>query len=270
MNARYLLFLLLLLSQGVAAQKDEAVMAVHYTFSHMRDTAHPDVLFTENMVLLVGHEMNLYTNYDKLRNDSVVQSMAGKPGNVAEAMAISRSLPRVSQTEYFTFKTAPRRLNVKYRLLNDYLVNDTLPQISWTVLPDTMSILGVSCQKAVGKCKGRVYTAWFCPDIPVSSGPWKLNGLPGLILQATDAANQVSFKLANINYDTSRGYFTFRFPDKATVTTRQDFMKMQEAMRRDPAGFLANATDGKVKLTSTNMPANMPVRTVPNPLELEP
>ena len=46
---------------------------------------------------------------------------------------------------------------------------------------------------ATADFRGRRWTAWFATDIPVSDGPWKLSGLPGLILEAYDKGHQYTF-----------------------------------------------------------------------------
>ena len=72
-------------------------------------------------------------------------------------------------------------------------VKDKAGIISWELLNETKKINSFNCQKARGNFRGRIYTVWFTNDIPVSLGPWKLNGLPGLILEATDSLNQFQF-----------------------------------------------------------------------------
>ncbi len=46
---------------------------------------------------------------------------------------------------------------------------------------------------ATSDFRGRHWTAWFATDIPVSDEPWKLGGLPGLILKAYDKGHQYTF-----------------------------------------------------------------------------
>ncbi len=46
---------------------------------------------------------------------------------------------------------------------------------------------------ATTKDHGRDWTVWFTPDIPIQEGPWKLCGLPGLILEAAESTGQHSF-----------------------------------------------------------------------------
>lgn len=58
-------------------------------------------------------------------------------------------------------------------------------EMEWEIVPDSSRIvLGYNCLAATTTYHGRPWMAWFTPDIAVSDGPWKLHGLPGLILEA--------------------------------------------------------------------------------------
>lgn len=54
---------------------------------------------------------------------------------------------------------------------------------------------GYLCHKAVGKYGGRTWTAWYTEDIASAFGPWKLRGLPGLIVKAEDNEGIHCFEL---------------------------------------------------------------------------
>lgn len=68
----------------------------------------------------------------------------------------------------------------------------------WKIIESTDTILGYPCQKATNSYGGRNYTAWFTLDIPMSDGPWKLYGLPGLILKAEDSSHIFRFEAIGI------------------------------------------------------------------------
>jgi len=64
-------------------------------------------------------------------------------------------------------------------------------KIDWKIMDEFKDISGFKCQKATGFFRGREYTAWFTLHIPVPFGPWKLHGLPGLILEAYDTDQMI-------------------------------------------------------------------------------
>jgi GLPGLI family protein len=75
-----------------------------------------------------------------------------------------------------------------------YLIRELKPDFGWQITEERKSIGGYECIKAVSQpFRGRMYEAWFAPEIPISNGPWKLGGLPGLILEAEDKKGQVKF-----------------------------------------------------------------------------
>lgn len=68
----------------------------------------------------------------------------------------------------------------------------------WQVLSQTDTVGGYLCYKALAEFGGRNWTAWYAPEIPVDAGPWKLHGLPGLILRATDDTGSYAFDLSGL------------------------------------------------------------------------
>ena len=56
--------------------------------------------------------------------------------------------------------------------------------IKWTLSDDTLTVGGYLCKTATCQLHGRKWTVRYSEDIPTTAGPWKLCGLPGLILKA--------------------------------------------------------------------------------------
>ncbi|MCW5923698.1 MAG: GLPGLI family protein [Saprospiraceae bacterium] len=84
------------------------------------------------------------------------------------------------------------------------IVEDTLGDIAWVISPTERKTFGpYQCHKALGKFGGREYEAWFAIDIPANTGPYKLGGLPGLILEARTLDDQVKFTFVKIELSTT-------------------------------------------------------------------
>ncbi len=75
------------------------------------------------------------------------------------------------------------------------------PDITWTLTDDTLTVSGYLCQQATATFRGVAWTAWYTEEIPSSVGPWRLRGLPGLIVDAKSVAH--TFRLVEVRQETS-------------------------------------------------------------------
>ena len=84
------------------------------------------------------------------------------------------------------------------------VIQDTLDCIKWEVKSETRIIFNYKCVKAITFFRGRSYVAWFAPDIPLSDGPWKFNGLPGLIFEVYDTDKKFLWTLSSFEKVTEK------------------------------------------------------------------
>lgn len=77
---------------------------------------------------------------------------------------------------------------------------DTVGLFNWRIETQKKLVGFYQCQKATATFRGRNYTAWFSDQIPVRNGPWKIDGLPGLIIEVYDDENLVYWKLESIQF----------------------------------------------------------------------
>ncbi len=83
-----------------------------------------------------------------------------------------------------------RQVNGKHPVL---IKEKKVNTLNWTLVDSTKKIGKFTCQKAMVIFRGRAYEAWYTLEIPVSNGPWKLHGLPGLILEANSKDKDHTF-----------------------------------------------------------------------------
>ena len=205
---RYIL-LFTALAVHASAQKDvldRASMKCMYRATKLKDTL--DVAFYEDLLILqIGPKVSKCFSYYTFQNDSLRQTPEGKRQaselfNRALAdfhkhrdrSRFLNSFPR-SRTVTIVYKNHPAgAITVTDGLREDQVTyRDTLNAQQWTITDSTREVLGYMCQQATADFRGRHWTAWFATDIPVSDGPWKLGGLPGLILEAYDKGHQYTF-----------------------------------------------------------------------------
>src|SRR5579859_3230705 len=84
--------------------------------------------------------------------------------------------------------------------LKTYCVRDTVTFVKWQLLPDTMTIHDMPCQKASGAYGDVTYTAWYAPSIPVSVAPLQFRGLPGLLVKVTNNTTRITISLTDLEW----------------------------------------------------------------------
>ena len=79
--------------------------------------------------------------------------------------------------------------------------SEPTPDIVWTLTNDTLTVSGYYCQTATCKFRGVAWTVCYTEEIPSSAGPWRLRGLPGLIVKAESEAH--TFCLTELRQEAS-------------------------------------------------------------------
>ncbi|WP_066222888.1 GLPGLI family protein [Formosa haliotis] len=123
----------------------------------------------------------------------------------------------VKQQQNFTFSVSTNNEGFLYyndlktktffaRDLGFSYVKEDTPIINWDINDKTKLIGDFECQMATCSFRGRTYTAWFTMQVPLPYGPWKLQGLPGLILEAYDTNKEIFWYFKELKYPSSYQY----------------------------------------------------------------
>ena len=148
--------------------------------------------------------------------------------------------------------------------IDKFMYHEEVPHIDWALSDSTKEICGYLCHQATATFRGRNWIAWYC-DIPKSAGPWKLNGLPGLILAAETEDKEHTFSAISVRKSSSpitvndTEYFK---------TTREHFNKAVADYKSDPTKSWKNSPLAPKDMNGKTMP--IPKRKLfYNPLEKE-
>jgi GLPGLI family protein len=154
----------------------------------------PEIINYRNTTLIVGDEFTYY-------NVDYTPKSKGKIDEKSDLIVAEQ----IKKNEYFSEILIDRQDSIlrentfDRRGTKEFLsIEENLPAMRWDITTETAEISGYQTYKANLEFRGRKYVAYFTNDVPLNVGPWKFNGLPGLIISIEDKAGIYKWKLKKI------------------------------------------------------------------------
>ncbi|WP_086029611.1 GLPGLI family protein [Tenacibaculum holothuriorum] len=136
------------------------------------------------------------------------------------------------------------------------MLKEQLPKINWKITDEFKKIGEYKCQKATGYFRGRTYTTWFANKIPVPFGPWKLQGLPGLIIEVKDNRKEVYFRATKVSFKDN--VTINNFPDEEKAIPLREYIEVILPKKQKELISKINAqnSDRNTTITTTSIDKN--------------
>ena len=268
MKRTFTIVCLLIIISVVFSQEnvlDRAYLKCQYEYTLQSDTLSGKTR-DDLLILQIGENISkCYSHYS-----AEVDSISALP-NWYEVMKkhldYAFSKKEVNDNDYphkrmkdYVYKNYPQgKMTVTDGLtLQYYVYEDDLNAQQWEIKDSTKTILDYQCQMAVCNFRGRQWTAWFTTDIPISDGPWKFGGLPGLIMEAYDKGKQYVFTIVGLQKVGDEPiYFseTYVGSKRFEKTNRIEFLKAKKAALMNLNGYIEMETG--IDLSGGNPPKIM-------------
>ncbi|MDR6194580.1 GLPGLI family protein [Siphonobacter sp. SORGH_AS_0500] len=113
-----------------------------------------------------------------------------------------------------------------------YFVQEKIVVPKWVITKEYKKIGSFKCQKAKAFYRDRNYMAWFTTEIPSLAGPWKLQGLPGLILEAESEDGEVKFLFESLIFNPKNEKIAI-LKTYGKPMTLADFVEIRKKVLRD-------------------------------------
>lgn len=244
---------------------DSAFLRCYYLFRKPKP-GDEKAFQSDTMVLDIGTRMSRFYDPSRLGRDSIlnakmknmdpqtIKSVNVYRGDAAKDLSDMPGTTSSNATEGESYQVIKDKSTHKITVL-DYVnaigdrfkYEDETGVLPWQISNVTDTVSSYSCQKATLNFRGRDYIAWFTTDIPVSDGPWKFAGLPGLILKVEDTEELFVFKL--IGLQQLSPLQPIQIDDSKSIEcSRADFEKLK---KKQGAGMQININAGNVIIAET-------------------
>lgn len=143
-----------------------------------------DLILTDSLSIYVEKNSNSVNNENETNNNEKTYNI--NVGNKSE----KNIYLNLKNTFYFKETFFGKPLKIRENNFNN----------EWAVMDSVKYISDFKCNLAKKKFRGRTYYAWYTEEILTNFGPWKINGLGGLVLEVTDEKKEFSINALNLKF----------------------------------------------------------------------
>lgn len=215
---------------------EPALIEIRYSRRKVLDTLDCDNDYRDDILTLkVGKTVSAFYSADLKTIDSIENrndmAFFARLDNDDLYHSTAR-LPREKVFKYFIEK----KVIVHDRFdISNWIIEEDMQKPSWDITDSVQNIMGYECMLAFTEFRGRKWEAWFTPEIPVCDGPWKLCGLPGLILKAQDSKGHYVYeplliRTNNIGYVE---YYDYEAGNRFKTTREKALPRKHKAQHED-------------------------------------
>lgn len=224
-------------AQGSIKPIDKAELKLYYKLSFQRDSTDIHSVREDVFVLQIGNDLSRFISHGNFCVDSVL--MANPDLDFESRRNLAFGGPRYSHHwDIFKHYDDGVIVTTDYVMPDKYLYREDIDLFHWKLTGETSTISGYEVQKAVTEFAGRKWVAWFASEIPINDGPYKFNGLPGLILKISDTKQHYVFDLLSMHTAKTEKENIYYRDFSFIETTKSQFFAAKERFRQDIIGGL--------------------------------
>jgi GLPGLI family protein len=242
---------------------EPAIIIGTYSLKYQRDSTNPNNIRNSSMLLFLGKTVSKFVSSTYYISDTTTRKFTTEK-QIIDYMSDPQIKPIAILYQIYKNYPKGKITFIDHIPSNAYKFEEDINLFQWSITSDTNTVCGFKAQKATCDFGGRSWIAWFSPDIPYSDGPYKFNGLPGLIVKLYDTRNHYIFELLSIGKQEK--ILMIDIKDKEyIVTTKQGFFHAEDSFREDIVNRAKEAGgDNQMQQTAA---LNMALRN--NPIELK-
>ncbi len=245
----------------------ELKLIVHYDYTAQVDSTDIYNIIQEPMILHVGESASTFISYNMYKREEVIKNMKNESEMNSFFSDFVRNNPR-PRIIYRLYKNYPtgKTTHIDMMIPELFKYTESYSNFDWQLTHETCIIAGKSkdntnssnCgfltstqlanlhsftsatrtnlifHKATTEYGGRIWEAWFAPDIPLNEGPYKFAGLPGLIVHVNDSQNHHRFTVTNIDLPQEDTYVEINADFKPLELSKREFHEARNKFRQNP------------------------------------